>query len=32
MNIEWNPIWGIGVIPTGVYRFIKRSVPLGIQG
>ena len=32
MNIEWNLIFGIGVILVGVYWIIKRSVPVGIEG
>ena len=32
MNIEWNLVWGVGVILVGVYWVIKRSVPVGIEG
>ena len=32
MNIEWNLIWGVGVILVGIYWVIKRSVPVGIDG
>jgi len=32
MNIEWNLIFGIGVILVGIYWIIKRSVPVGIEG
>ncbi len=32
MNIEWNVIFGIIAIITGLYWIIKRSVPIGIEG
>ena len=32
MNFEWNVLFGLIAISTGIYWIIKRSVPVGIEG
>jgi len=32
MKMGWNQVWGFGLVAVGVYWFIRRHVPIGIEG